>query len=71
MQMIFTFYLKYMSTYRTHTVILVDGRGRVDYVECTMKEPIDIPATDSAEWVTTRMQFTINEQPSARIVSRL
>lgn len=56
---------------RTHTVILVDGRGRVDYVERTMKEPIDIPATDSAEWVTTRMQFTIQDQPASRIVSRL
>ncbi|GFS47621.1 transport and Golgi organization protein 2 [Nephila pilipes] len=52
---------------RTHTVILIDSNGHVDYVEKTMKEPIDV--TTDITWVTTRMQFTI--QDSSRIVSHL
>ncbi|XP_055938413.1 transport and Golgi organization 2 homolog isoform X2 [Argiope bruennichi] len=52
---------------RTHTVILIDSHGHVDYVEKTMKEPIDV--TSNISWVTTRMQFTI--QDSSRIVSHL
>ncbi|CAL1277208.1 unnamed protein product [Larinioides sclopetarius] len=52
---------------RTHTVILIDSHGNVDYVEKTMKEPIDV--TSNISWVTTRMQFTI--QDSSRIVSHL
>ncbi|GIY01804.1 transport and Golgi organization protein 2 [Caerostris darwini] len=52
---------------RTHTVILIDSQGHVDYVEKTMKEPIDV--TSNITWITTRMQFTI--QDSSRIVSHL
>ncbi|GIX68286.1 transport and Golgi organization protein 2 [Caerostris extrusa] len=52
---------------RTHTVILIDSHGHVDYVEKTMKEPIDV--TSNITWITTRMQFTI--QDSSRIVSHL
>ncbi|XP_042898689.1 transport and Golgi organization protein 2 homolog [Parasteatoda tepidariorum] len=52
---------------RTHTVILIDGHGRVDYLERTMKEPIDV--TSDINWITTRMQFNIED--STRISSHL
>ncbi|XP_054724669.1 transport and Golgi organization protein 2 homolog [Uloborus diversus] len=52
---------------RTHTVILVDGHGQVDYVEKTMKEPIDV--TSDITWITTHMKFAI--QDPSRIMSRL
>ncbi|KFM66645.1 hypothetical protein X975_25730, partial [Stegodyphus mimosarum] len=52
---------------RTHTVILVDGHGQVDYLEKTMEEPIDV--STGITWATTKMQFTI--QDPSRIVSRL
>ncbi|XP_023241797.1 transport and Golgi organization 2 homolog [Centruroides sculpturatus] len=52
---------------RTHTVILVDRSGKVDYVEKTMQEPIDVSAEES--WITTRLHFTI--QDDRRVESRL
>ncbi|KAL3210961.1 hypothetical protein MRX96_036791 [Rhipicephalus microplus] len=52
---------------RTHTVILVDARGCVDYIERTMQQPIDLNGNEP--WVTTRLQFGIQEPGS--LVSRL
>ncbi|XP_067141109.1 transport and Golgi organization 2 homolog [Centruroides vittatus] len=45
---------------RTHTVIIVDRGGNVDYIEKTMQEPITISREPS--WITTRMYFTIKDQ---------
>ncbi|XP_075535985.1 transport and Golgi organization protein 2 homolog isoform X1 [Dermacentor variabilis] len=52
---------------RTHSVILVDSRGCVDYTERTMQQPIDLNGNEP--WVTTRLQFGIQEPGS--LVSRL
>lgn len=52
---------------RTHSVILVDARGSVDYVERTLQQPINLEPKQA--WVTTRLQFGITE-PST-LISRL
>jgi len=31
----------YLSCCRTHSIILIDGQGKIDFMEWTMKEPID------------------------------
>uniref|UniRef100_A0A147BL27 Putative transport and golgi organization protein 2 n=1 Tax=Ixodes ricinus TaxID=34613 RepID=A0A147BL27_IXORI len=52
---------------RTHTVILVDSMGSVDYVERTMQQPIDLDRDEP--WLTTVHRFGIQETGS--LVSRL
>lgn len=52
---------------RTHSVILVDSMGSVDYIERTMQQPIDL--SENEPWVTTRLQFGIQETGS--LVSHL
>ncbi|XP_064472715.1 transport and Golgi organization 2 homolog [Ornithodoros turicata] len=53
---------------RTHSIILVDARGGVDYVERTLQQPISLDS-EVQPWVTTHLQFGI--QDPGTLISRL
>lgn len=42
---------------RTHTIVLVNGQGKAEFIEKTMKEPIDI--SSKVEWETRSYSFNI------------
>ncbi|EEC10790.1 conserved hypothetical protein [Ixodes scapularis] len=42
---------------RTHTIVLVNGQGKAEFIEKTMKEPIDIGS--KVEWETRSYSFSI------------
>jgi hypothetical protein len=44
---------------RTWSIILVDAQLNVDYIEKTMKEPIN--TNDDIEWITTKNNFKIEK----------
>jgi len=48
---------------RTHTVVLVDGNNHVDYIEYTMKRPLNFLGhyeKDQTSWIVSKFQFDLS-----------
>ena len=48
-----------MKTFRTNTVLLVDAKGHVTYVERTMEDDATDP--DEAEWRINTWEFDVQD----------
>lgn len=49
-----------MKTFRTNTVLLVDAKGHVTYVERTMEDDATDP--DEAEWRINNWEFDMQDR---------
>ncbi len=47
--------------FRTHSLILVDTEQNVEFVEQTMRMPVDM---DNPQWDTTTIAFKLDSPPS-------